>query len=545
MFSRWLRLGIRTQIMIIVMIGTVLTTAVTLLIADTSIQNYGQDQIKAQETRNLKVAYLVLQTQFGHSVSISADNQMVIDSPDINKQNYTSDPTYGQYGKLPLNVQTAYVDQVHALLNGNEVSVFQCANQDAQLTSVNGQVQCGQISTTFLAYDAHGNLQTILVKDPITNQNFPLNRNVSTPNHIVALPQDAVAQMHIAKGQPQQWTGPETIGGTQYIVAYQPLLDPQQHLIGVLAVAEPLTAVTTLINNTTLELIISGVVIMVAGVILAVLVASTISGTLQRASTQLSTASNQLSGISGQQAGGSRQQVWAINAINQALRNLQEISADVSRRTDQLAQIGAQVAMRRAEIAPSQFESVMAYMTRSVRDISVASHQQTTTIERMSGAMQAVVEIADQVAGSSQHTSESAKRLDTVVGDLRQLVTGRGRRRAERQASARTSTPLAERSMQGGGQGRGPTGNMPMSGTSSRPRYSDAPMTPSRPNRSMPEAARSGVGYGASDGGNRPMLPPAPRRRQSSPGWDYDDQSSYQTGYGAQPPRSDYGRNSE
>ena len=39
-------------------------------------------------------------------------------------------------------------------------------------------------------------------------------------------------------------------------------------------------------------------------------------------------------------------------------------------------------------------------MTRSVRDISVASRQQASQYERMTGAMQAVIEIAEQVAGT-------------------------------------------------------------------------------------------------------------------------------------------------
>jgi methyl-accepting chemotaxis protein len=201
-------------------------------------------------------------------------------------------------------------------------------------------------------------------------------------------------------------------------------------------VSEPLNTINDLINRTTLELILSGVIIMIGGIILALLVASTISGTLQRASTQLGAASAQLNNIAGQQAGGSRQQVWAINAINQALTNLQETSNDVSARTEQLSQIGSQAAMRRTEIAPAQFESVMNYMTRSVHDISVATQFQTTTIERMAGAMQAVVEIADQVAGNSQQTADSAKRLDEVVGELEQLVTGRGKK-WQRQESAR------------------------------------------------------------------------------------------------------------
>jgi H+/Cl- antiporter ClcA len=77
MFSRWLRSGIRTQITIMVLIGAVLTTAVTLLIADASIQGYAIQQANAQQRSNLNVALLVLNKQFHSSVSIGPDNTMV------------------------------------------------------------------------------------------------------------------------------------------------------------------------------------------------------------------------------------------------------------------------------------------------------------------------------------------------------------------------------------------------------------------------------------------------------------------------------------
>jgi len=61
-------------------------------------------------------------------------------------------------------------------------------------------------------------------------------------------------------------------------------------------------------------------------------------------------------------------------------------------------------------------------MTRSVRDISGSSRQQAAQYERMTGAMQAVIEIAEQVAGNSQQSTESAERLDLVVRQLQQVV---------------------------------------------------------------------------------------------------------------------------
>ena len=561
MVSRWLRLGIRTQLMVVVMIGTILTTGVILFITDNSIRNYGLQQEQNQENRNLKVASLVLKTQFGNSISISADNQMVIDSPDVDKQTYTNDPTYNLFGKLPLNTQTAFVDQVHGLLDGNEISVFQCANQLSQLTVTNGLLICPRISTTLLARDAKGNLRTISIPNPNSpNGTYNTDREISSPDHAISLSQSAIAQMQLTSGNPQHYTGTETIGGISYLASYQPLLDPNGHTVGVLSVAEPLTAVTQLIDSTTLAVIVSSIVVMVSIIVLALLVTSAISGTLQRATIQLIASSTQLSGIAGQQAGGSRQQVWAINAINQALHNLEETSTDVSRRTDQLAQIGSQVAVRRSDISPAQFESVMAYMTRSVRDISVASHQQTTTIERMSGAMQAVVEIADQVAGNSQQTSESTKRLDQVVTELRQLVTGRGDRsltpnRRKRSASRATDTAVPDMMMTGDTRS-GPMGSGPLPGAPSRPRTNNASMPRAatsngpmpRPYTSGPEAARS-----TQMPNSRPMLPgpqrnsPRPPRERDGAGWEtgQDDPRTFGTGHGAQAPWSEFRRNQE
>jgi hypothetical protein len=250
----------------------------------------------------------------------------------------------------------------------------------------------------------------------------------------------------------------------------------------------------------------------------------------------------------------------------------------VSQRTDQLAQIGTQVAMRRAEIAPAQFESIMAYMTRSAGDISVASRHQTTTIDRMASAMEAVVEIADQVAGSSQQTTESARRLDVVIGQLEQLVTGHESRR---RTLNREPPPMAPNSgqMAGGNRDRGmPNGQMqggpmpmrdmgvPMSNSASRPRPGPMPMGApgARPMGANQPPQPPYPGYTASARGTpgndpamgRPMLPsgdrgqPRPRPREQS-GWDrgQGDQSSGNypngNGYGGGPswPNADQGRN--
>ncbi|MGH2517247.1 MAG: cache domain-containing protein, partial [Ktedonobacterales bacterium] len=230
-----------------------------------------------------------------------------------------------------------------------------------------------------------------------------------------------LANMNL-EGNQHDWQGQATIDGVPSYADYSPIFSPQQQLIGILVVAVPLDAVTTLVSHTTVELVLIGTIIMVAAVILALFFANAIIGTLQRAARQVNGASERIGTIAAQQSSGSAQQVWAINAINQALQNFYETAKDISQRTDQLALMGTQVHQRREAIPPSQIDSILAYMTRSVRDISVASKQQASQYERMTGAMQAVIEIAEQVAGNSQQASESSERLELVVRQLQQLV---------------------------------------------------------------------------------------------------------------------------
>ncbi len=332
MFSRWLRSGIRTQVLIIVMISAVLTTAATLAVADVSITRYGNQQEQTEAGRSLKIANLVRATTYGPSISILSDDKLVVDSPTISQTNFTTDPVNESYGRLPLNDSTAYVDQVQTLLNGAQVSVYQCENA----ALVNDPLGCQRISTTIL-----------------TASNL---RDVSAQGHLHYISRSGLNDIQTKWLQTGLAAYPQTINGVQYLAAYQPLFEPDQNAnsaqqapIGLLEVDEPLTQINNLIGTTTLFMIIGGVVVMIAGIVLAVLFASAISNTLQRAAKQLGLSSSQLGEVSSQQSGGSAQQVWAINAINRGLHNLQETSSDISRRTDQLAQIGAQVAVRRAE----------------------------------------------------------------------------------------------------------------------------------------------------------------------------------------------------
>lgn len=390
MFPRWWRLGIRPQLTIIVILGAILSTVATLFIADNAIQNYVLQQAQTQEIDNMKIANLVLQTKYGENVSISSDNKLVVDTP-VNGNQLPFDQSNGKYF---LNNDVEYVDYVSQLI-GNSVSVYQCADAHGDY------FPCVRVATTF------------------TTGNAQLGQQKRETNTQIA---SSIAHNMNLGFTPHEWQGIETIDGQQYYSDYAPIFNPQQQFIGALSVSVPLNTITGVVTRTTIELILIGSIIMVAGIILALFLASTIVGTLQRAARQVSGASERIGGIAVQQANGAAQQVWAINAINQALQNFSETARDIAQRTDQLALMGNQVLQRRTEISPAQIDSILAYITRSVRDISVASRQQAAQYERMTGAMQAVIEIAEQVAGSSQQSTESAERMEIVVRQLRQLV---------------------------------------------------------------------------------------------------------------------------
>lgn len=416
--KRW-RLGIRPQLTMIVLLAAVLSTVATLFVTETAVQQYVTKQAQDQEQQHMKIARLVLTTAYGENISISSDNLMVADSPGTGvtfRQQSANNPY--PYGKYPLNGDTDFVDQVQQLIGGT-VSVYQCRDKAGSPIT-----PCARISSTLLASTktASGSANA---PRAINHAEYSLDPTVSQSMHL--------------DGDPKEMIGETSVDGQKYFADYQPIFDPQHQLIGVLYVGVELSAVTELVANTTIELVVIGTIIMVAGVILAIFVASAIVGTLQRAARQVSGASARFGAIAAQQASGSMQQVWAINAINQALQNLAETATDVSRRTDQLAQMGNQVLQRRSEISPTQIDSIIAYITRSVRDISMASRQQAATYERMTGAMQAVMEVAEQVAGDSQQTTEHADRLETVVQQLQQLVGV-----SARSAMAVSSTPSLE-----------------------------------------------------------------------------------------------------
>ena len=393
MTQKRFRLGIRAQLTFIVLIAALLSTIATLYIANSAIQSYVIDQAKQREEHNLQVAWLVLHTEFGDNVSIDVKGQLVADSPLAGSGGGLTGAGINEFLPYPLDNDVDYVDEVHHLVGG-VVAVYKCANAQGSL-SAGG---CPRISTDILKTVNGQNVRNLddKLSDPVLQY---------TEKHGA----DTLVQT-------------DTVSGVQYIAAYQAMLSPQGDFIGVLFVGEPLSGIQDLIFHTTIQLAIVGGLIMVIGSIFAILLAQAITGTLQSAARQVSAASTKFGSIAALQASGSAQQVWAINAISQALQNLSETATDVAKRSDQLAQMGIQVLQRRTEISPTQIDSIINYVTRSTHDISVQSRQQASTVDRMNGAMQAVMEVAQQVARDSQQTTEGAERLDQVLRQLQQLV---------------------------------------------------------------------------------------------------------------------------
>ncbi|HEX6121664.1 MAG TPA: hypothetical protein VFY89_00815, partial [Ktedonobacterales bacterium] len=448
--QRW-RLGIRAQLTMIMLLGTLLTTVATLFVANTTITNTARDQTQTQERENMRIALLVLHTQYGQNISISSEGKngtLVADFP--TKDNSIIGSNTNKYGRYPLDNDTDYVDAVKNLVGG-AISVYKC--QDASGNDLSAG--CMRVATTFpkantggnttsaasLARDVSTDSQAITLDSSVTSS---LRNKLQTSTQISCLTQSSNGASAQDKCGLDVFRTDAQEADSQYVADYYPLVNPQGDMVGVLSVSRPYKDVTDFTNQTTFGLILLGAIIMVAAVILALLFASAIINTLQHAARQVTTASERIGGIAAQQAGGAAQQVWAVNAINKALQNFTEMARDISQRTDQLALMGNQVIQRRGEIAPAQIDSILAYITRSVRDISIASRQQATQYERMAGAMQAVIEIADQVANSSQQSTESSEQLDHVVRQLQQLV-GIQRLRGLRggaQGSGFTSTSL-------------------------------------------------------------------------------------------------------
>ena len=194
MIRRWWRLGLRPQLTLIVILGTLLTTVATLFIADNAITTNLVSQAETQEQANMKIAQMLLATRYGQYVSIASNGDMVADSPTAG-QNFvpTQDNSYGRYplNNTPDHPNTDFVDGVKQLVQGT-ASVYQCANQLGNAIN-----PCTLIETTIPGPNSSSVSNTRLTGDLSTNVFNAMN---------LQHPDSA-----------QEWVGVDTVNDVEYI----------------------------------------------------------------------------------------------------------------------------------------------------------------------------------------------------------------------------------------------------------------------------------------------------------------------------------------
>src|SRR5262245_7577309 len=142
MFLRRVRLGLRPQLTIIVILAAMLTTVAIMFIANLTISDYVLRQAQTQDKENIRIATLVLQEQYGQNVSIASDSKMVADLPTAGRDSPLD--TSNNFGRYSLNDNTDFVDSVQQLIGGGrQVSVYQCVDATGALGGA-----CTRIETT-------------------------------------------------------------------------------------------------------------------------------------------------------------------------------------------------------------------------------------------------------------------------------------------------------------------------------------------------------------------------------------------------------------
>jgi hypothetical protein len=386
MKKRRLRLTIRIQLTIIVVLAALLGTGATLLVANFTIQSYLQGQLATQARQSLNVAFLIMRTVYGAQFTIDADSQLIAQAP----QSASPNPT--PQGAIVLNGNFDYPDQVAQLVGGT-VTIYQCAGPGRAF------FPC-RVATTNTPGASGGPALGVI------SLNTPLDPTINT---IVARQQAPYVTL-------------TSIQATPYMAAYGPITDSQGRLIAILSVAIPLNSIQSLIARNTSHLILAESAVMVLSIVIALLIARAITLELQRASRQVAAASASFTSIATQQASGSEQQVWAVHAVNHALTNLGETTSQITQRTEQLAQMGTSALANWETLTTEQLQGFIAYIARSMHDISSVTQHQAKTYARMSSAMRAVKDVTGQVARASHDTAENAQRLEQVVLALQDLL---------------------------------------------------------------------------------------------------------------------------
>jgi hypothetical protein len=105
--------------------------------------------------------------------------------------------------------------------------------------------------------------------------------------------QQVGAAANIANGS-DTFTGTDTEGGVQYLVHIDPIVDDQQHVIGARWYGTPLSKLTDIINNTTMTIILWGVIAALIALAFGVIVVQRLSNTLSTRSKQVSVAAKEL-----------------------------------------------------------------------------------------------------------------------------------------------------------------------------------------------------------------------------------------------------------
>ena len=181
------------------------------------------------------------------------------------------------------------------------------------------------------------------------------------------------------------FSGSDTAGGTEYLAHITPILDEQKNVIGAQWYGTPMSAINTIINNTTMALVIWGLVAAVLALIVAVPVVQRVSETLSKRSKQVRAAAKEL-GV----------------AI---------VGSEVS---------GDHVAMTRAAVEKSA--ELIRQIATEVQDQKVAELQAVNS--ELEGDIIVIDTLSQEMSSRMQQAVDRVHDLNDVAAGLNKLVTG-------------------------------------------------------------------------------------------------------------------------
>ena len=184
-------------------------------------------------------------------------------------------------------------------------------------------------------------------------------------------------------GQP--YTGPDTEGGTQYLVHIDPVQSDQNKTIGARWYGVPMTQITGIINHTTQTLVLWGLLAMIIALALAIPIVQALSNTLAKRSQQVRAAAKELGVVI--------------------------VGAEVS--GDHIAQTKAAVEKSGALIAEIQAGAPSPKMSE-LRAVNDELESDIIVIDALS----------QEMSGRMQQAVHRVAELNEVAGGLNELVTG-------------------------------------------------------------------------------------------------------------------------